>query len=462
VPVAGIDADFLCSRAGGRTCYAAVGDVLFFGAQRGGPDDTYDLWKSDGTEVGTTLIAGLAVGGYPSDFTPLDETLVFTVDDLLWGSDGTATGTRPLTGPTPALDLTREEGAVFFSMGGTLWRSDGTPTGTFQVTPGPTGVRVLASHDGTVFFSAREPEGGLALWRSDGTAAGTARIYRLARSFLSLTPPAVVLNGGLVLPALEPVHGIELWKLPTGNYDTCSPDPPSPPGICLPPDDPCAEHPGTASPCDDGDPCTLDGCTPRDGCTHTPLADCVATTTTTSTTSTTSTTLTCSFDTVALCDDADPCTVDICEAGRCQHQLRSGLAGVRCRLRHRAPSLACEDQIPQRLQRRLERARRFVKRAADAGDQRNARRRGRQATRQLDAAGKLLAKSAQRGMASACADALERVLAEVGAGMKEWLATDRHAEDLAEPTPHQRVERDAHFRASSPARRTVSSDRREP
>ncbi len=452
--------DSLCSGAGGRTCYAAVDDLLLFGAERDGPDDTFDLWKSDGSEAGTTLITHL--GGYPSDFTPLDGRLVFTVDGALWGSDGTPAGTQPLTGSALALDFTTAEGTVFFSMGGTLWRSDGTPTGTFQVTPGPTGVRVLASHDGTVFFSAREPEGGLALWRSDGTKAGTARIYRLARNFLSLTPPAAVVNGGLVLPALEPAHGIELWNLPTGNYDTCSPDPPSPPGTCLPPDDPCAQHPGTTSPCDDGDPCTVDGCTPRDGCTHTPLADCVATTTTTSPTSTTSTTLTCSFDTVALCDDADPCTVDICEAGRCQHQLRSGLAGVRCRLRHHAPSFACKDQIPQRLQRRLERARRFVKRAADADDQRKARRRIRRAERQLDAAGKLVARGTERGMGSVCADALERVLAEARAGMNEWLATDRGAERLAEPTPHQRVERDAHFRASSPARRTVSSDRREP
>jgi hypothetical protein len=119
--------------------------------------------------------------------------------------------------------------------------------------------------------------------------------------------------------------------------------------------------------------------------------------------------------------------VDICEAAGCHHELHPGLDGVRCRLRHHAPPLACEAGIPRQLQRRLERAHRFVERAADDGNRRRARRRIRQATRQLDATGKLLARGVQRGMGSACVDALERAIAEAGAGMNDWLATDRGA-----------------------------------
>jgi ELWxxDGT repeat protein len=409
VRVASISQDtfsFLCSKDGGRTCYAAVGDVLFFGAERDGPDDTFDLWKSDGTEAGTTLIAHL--GGYPSDFTPLDGTrLFFKVDSAPWASDGTPAGTQPLTRSAPALDLTTAEGTVFFSMGGTLWRSDGTPNGTFQVAPDPTGVRILASHDATILVSAREPEGGLALWQSDGTAAGTTRVYGLAPSFLSLTPPAAVLNGGLVLPATEPAHGIELWRLSTGTHDHCPSDPPSPPGTCLPSDDRCA-----VSRCDDGDPCTLDGCTPREGCTHTPLAGCAATTTSTTTTTTTTRVAPTATSTSTIpcngpCNDGDPCTVDRCEAGICRHDPPGPSAGLRCVLDGGGlDSAACRDvPLPRPEVRAWHRIRARLD-AVGAGDDRRVLRRARHALAAAQRAARRVA--ARRGRGDPCAAAMAR------------------------------------------------------
>jgi hypothetical protein len=80
--------------------------------------------------------------------------------------------------------------------------------------------------------------------------------------------------------------------------------------------------------------------------------------------------------------------------------------------------------MPSRLERRLALARSLIRRAADASDERKARRSIRQAARQLEAAARMVARSAQDGMGSACADALERAIAEARAGMNGWLARD--------------------------------------
>ena len=65
-------------------------------------------------------------------------------------------------------------------------------------------------------------------------------------------------------------------------------------------------------PCDDGDPCTLDGCSFVAGsCTHKPMPSCL---------------LACKSDSDPSCNDGNPCTDDSCVAGVCAHAVGLGCA----------------------------------------------------------------------------------------------------------------------------------------
>jgi hypothetical protein len=143
--------------------------------------------------------------------------------------------------------------------------------------------------------------------------------------------------------------------------------------------------------------------------------------------STTTTTVPC-----VGCDDGNPCTLDVCEAGRCRHEFLDGLEGVHCHLRRSAGLLACKGGISTGLEHRLNRASRLVKRAGEGAEQRDARRLVRMARRRLRTAQQLLARRDR----SACAKALERTVREARHGMTRWLAATRTPERRA---PRARV-----------------------
>ncbi len=71
---------------------------------------------------------------------------------------------------------------------------------------------------------------------------------------------------------------------------------------------------GTAA-CDDGNPCTIDGCQPGGGCTHTPAAEASSCNDgNPCTTGETCTAGSCGGG-KATCNDGDPCTADLCDVG---------------------------------------------------------------------------------------------------------------------------------------------------
>ena len=189
-------------------------------------------------------------------------------------------------------------------------------------------------------------------------------------------------------------------------------------GACQPCDLNCRIHT-----CDDGNPCTVDGCDALLGCTHATIPGCTTTTTTsttsttttappttttgssttttstttivqttsttgapstttsvpsTTTTSTSSTAATssttsttappeCTAGTPGACDDHDLCTRDSCVAGRCVHTRLTGLDAVLCRLddltalMQAAPATALGGSLSrQRLETGVTRARAFT------------------------------------------------------------------------------------------------------
>ncbi len=111
-----------------------VGDRLFFAS----PDDSGELWTSDGTRAGTRTI-------------PRSDGRKREIEHGVHGFAGTAffaAGTRP------------SERA--------LWASDGTEAGTFPIVRNAGGwVRGIGSH---LFFTRRTPGLGVELWAIDRTA----------------------------------------------------------------------------------------------------------------------------------------------------------------------------------------------------------------------------------------------------------------------------------------------------
>ena len=174
--------------------------TVFFGgstAQHG-----HELWKTDGTVAGTTLVKDIVPGPGSSFGNPLPiaafagpdgrSRVVFSATDAefgqrLWVSDGTEAGTvsfsnNPVIWPFGPSAVGSGSQAFFvandLSTGLERWRTDGTAAGTYLVkdinpgtrssaptslTPAPGGLLYFLAGDGT----------GTDLWRTDGTEAGT-------------------------------------------------------------------------------------------------------------------------------------------------------------------------------------------------------------------------------------------------------------------------------------------------
>ena len=130
-----------------------VNGGLFFFANDG--VHGWELWKSDGTLVGTMLVSDINPTGdsvFPPIAFPVNigNILYFTANDgtrgyELWKSDGTITGTKIVSDINPGingsntgqfvnLNDTLYFGAFNTTYGAELWKSDGTVTGTMLIT----------------------------------------------------------------------------------------------------------------------------------------------------------------------------------------------------------------------------------------------------------------------------------------------------------------------------------------
>jgi hypothetical protein len=112
------------------------------------------------------------------------------------------------------------------------------------------------------------------------------------------------------------------------------------------------------------------------------------------------------------CDDADPCTIDTCEAGTCVHAVRGGLEGVRCACERPAPAACAADAVPRRVERKIGQACRLLGRAE--GARRTKRLLGR-AARAWNGAARLAMRTRGGGPLSAeCRTALADTLNDAG------------------------------------------------
>ena len=164
-----------------------VNGTLFFTADDGVSGS--ELWKTDGTAGGTTMVSDIrrfGQGSHPRAFTDVDGTVFFTAND---GTNGFE-----------------------------LWRTDGTGQHTTlvkDIRPGAKGSHPSSLTDvgGTLFFTANEGSSGYELWKSDGTSEGTTLVRGLALSSHGSRPQSLTdVDGVLYFVADDGIDGFELWK----------------------------------------------------------------------------------------------------------------------------------------------------------------------------------------------------------------------------------------------------------
>jgi ELWxxDGT repeat protein len=219
-----------------------AGGTLFFTSEE--PGTGRELWKSDGTKAGTVRVKDIQPGPgssclltYTLPFASLPGGVVLFPADAggtgteLWRSDGTEAGTtlvkEVFPGPSGSAiqEMIAAAGKVFFladdgTHGQELWVSDGTAAGTHlvkELVPGP-GIPLLYNQTAAgpvLVFTAYDPAHGVEAWRSDGTALGTRRLQDIAPGPLSSSPLSYTVVGDrLFFVADDNATGFELWSLP--------------------------------------------------------------------------------------------------------------------------------------------------------------------------------------------------------------------------------------------------------
>ena len=205
-----------------------VNGTLYFNADAAGKG--LELWKTDGSADGTTVIDIVAGSGgsNPQSLVNVDGVLYFSAlsaasDRELWKySAGTASLVQNInpTGSSSPQYLTNVGGTLFFSAndsshGLELWSSDGTTTAMVKdLYPGGDSYPVfLFAWKNKLYFTASEDGTQWEPFVSDGSLGGTHMLLDVNTWDKNASPQQLKdVSGTLFFYATEPTHGAELWK----------------------------------------------------------------------------------------------------------------------------------------------------------------------------------------------------------------------------------------------------------
>ncbi|MET1256239.1 hypothetical protein [Aliikangiella maris] len=186
--------------------FTELGNQVFFVAN----DSTHgvELWKSDAS--GTALVKDIHLEGdsNPQNLTVINNTLYFTASDVdnnqaLWKTDGSDAGTVKVNANNDATLLTATaDNILFYVVNGQLNRYDGSSNTVLQPDTAISNVELLTAVGNQVYFSAYTSAFGQELWHSDGTNAGTQLVKDIragSAGFFNRRNKLYSVNGRLII-----------------------------------------------------------------------------------------------------------------------------------------------------------------------------------------------------------------------------------------------------------------------
>lgn len=201
-----------------------------------------ELWQSDGTDAGTSILKDIIVfgthpdphtyGSEPKNFSVQGSKMYFSAintsssERVLYETNGTAGGTKRIEpGVAPGYIATDffyvHNGGLYYSKaGGQLWRyniSTGQATMLKDIDPrtfGVSGFPPMAELNGKLYFTATDSTHGFELWTTDGTAVGTYMVKDIQPGIGGSVPQlagSIVYKNKLYFSAQDTTDGTEIW-----------------------------------------------------------------------------------------------------------------------------------------------------------------------------------------------------------------------------------------------------------
>jgi len=215
---------------------AVVGGKLFFPATTDAAGN--ELWVSDGTAIGTVLVADIYPGvnsSSPNNIRDVNGIAVFTATTLATGRELFAAAPDGAGGfavtllkdirpgdknSNPALGLVFGAVSIFNAadetVGNELWLTDGTSAALLVDARPGTGGSVANNFNAIgpseMWYTANDGINGTEPWRTDLSAGGTYMIQDINPYGPSYGGAAVAVNGVVYFAATDGVRGFELWR----------------------------------------------------------------------------------------------------------------------------------------------------------------------------------------------------------------------------------------------------------
>ncbi len=219
------------------------GNILYFTADDG--IHGREMWRSDGTSAGTTMIKDIyqgAEGSDPSSFNQIGYMFVFSAEDgvygrELWRSDGTLAGTKMIKdiltgreGSNPGWSNQLAYSTIFFpaesqDYGTELWQYDLKYGARLlaDINEGEEGSdpAAIGSVGWEMFFGADDGRTGVELWKTEPPYTYAYQVSDINPKQEDANPKSLgVMGTTLFFTADDGVHGEEVWYSEFPHYRT--------------------------------------------------------------------------------------------------------------------------------------------------------------------------------------------------------------------------------------------------